>query len=124
MKKCYTSILYIFFYFIDILFLSPSGIVPIFVNSSVIFTCFHTSQTFQNFVWLINGTRVESSLITNHHIDNTSTDYSDLTIFSLPLQFNGTDIQCHVRFPNGNLLLSETSRLLLQGKMYIYIHNI
>ncbi len=71
--------------------------------------------------WLINGTRLEDLSLTNVRTDFSEiTEQGSLVFNNVPVEYNGTYIQCRVTLSNGETENSNNSTLLVQGEYKLY----
>ena len=103
-------------YYVDInTFTITVALIPeenaVHVGSDVNFQCFIPS-IFTNWQWMINGTMFESlNLMDVMEVSEGAL----LKFLDIPLEYNGTTVQCTLTGPNGQSLSSTVGTLLVQG---------
>ena len=70
-----------------------------------------------NYQWMVNGSLLDSLNLTNAEVTHEGVG---LLFQEVPLEFNGTTVQCSVILRNGDTQTSNTGTLLVQGSQHSY----
>ncbi len=86
------------------------------------FTCIYSSifDVIEQFQWLVNGTRLED-LNQTEGIRTENNIFGHLHFTNIPVEYNGTTIQCIIDFASGESTPSNHAMLLIQGEGKIII---
>ena len=108
-------------YFVFTVFIAPLVDVVPSSGGNASFRCL--SSSVDSIQWLMNG----SATLTNEAIASGNAvvlfeiGVGRLDVINVPLEFNGTSIQCHGLLTSGTNFTTEPAILLLQGKFYAVI---
>lgn len=92
------------------------------LNGNISYTCLITES--DDIAWTLNGTQLHELNLNNVQNDTINAGTGILAIFGLTERFNDTDIQCSCILRSGSLVLSEVSKLNIQGMFYHWIWSI
>ncbi len=87
----------------------------IILGEETAFTC-RVTGTVQHIQWLVNGTRLEDINQRDGIEDAVTFGIGHLSFSNIPVEYNGTTIQCIVTLTSGEIIRSNNATLLVQGE--------
>ncbi len=90
------------------------GVMSTFLCQSI------NSGGIQQFKWLVNGTRLKDLNQTERiRTSDLNQNIGFLNFNNIPVEYNGTTIQCIVTLTSGEVISSSNTELLVQGKQTV-----
>ena len=90
-----------------------------YVGADPVFTC-QTGDDIMSVQWLLNGT-LDDGLNMNVVFDFSQTSHvGSLLIRDVPMEYNGTTIQCRANSSSGSITYSNITTMIIQGWLIIH----